>query len=93
MGYVIARLKLLPKEPGITGDKLHDAIQANLPNDMSIRQMKDEPIAFGLFAIFVDIYFEEKDGAMNALESSIDKIDQISEFETVAVSKASTKIG
>ena len=93
MGYVIARLKLLPKEPGITGDKLHDAIQANLPNDMSIRQMKDEPIAFCLFAIFVDIYFEEKDGAMNTLESSIDKIDQISQFETVAVSKASTKIG
>ena len=60
---------------------------------MSIRQMKDEPIAFGLFSIFVDIHFEEKDGAMDTLESAIDKIEQISEFETVAVSKASTKIG
>jgi len=93
LGYVIARLKLLPKEPGMKGDKLHGTIQANLPKDMSIKQIKDEPLAFGLFYIFVDIHFEEKDGAMNALESAIDKIDQISEFETVAVSKTSTKIG
>lgn len=77
----------------MNSDKLQSTIEASLPTDMSIKQMKDEPIAFGLFSIFVDIHFEEKDGAMNTLESAIDNIEQISEFETVAVSKASTKIG
>jgi len=77
----------------MNSDKLQSTIEASLPADMSIKQMKDEPIAFGLFSVFVDIHFEEKDGAMNTLESAIDNIEQISEFETVAVSKASTKIG
>ncbi len=68
-------------------------IRGSLPQGVSLRASKEEPIAFGLMALHVDIQFEEKDKLMEEIESSLQNLDRVSQVEVTAVSKLSTGRG
>jgi len=55
-----------------------------------LRASREEPIAFGLVALIVDIQFEERDKAMDEIESLLQNLDQVSQVDVTAVSKLST---
>ena len=93
MSILVARIKILPTEPGINASKLESLITDILPDKTKLRQITDEPIAFGLFTIFADIEFEDISGTLDILEDSINKLDKVSELETIAVSNTSTGTG
>lgn len=56
----------------------------------TLRASREEPIAFGLVALIVDIQFEERDKAMDEIESLLQNLDQVSQVDVTAVSKLST---
>ena len=59
---LVARMKILPNGPGINASKFEPLIIDILPDGAKIRQITEEPIAFGLFTIFAvyisAIYFQ-----------------------------------
>ena len=46
-----------------------------------------------MFTIFADVEFEDKPGALDVVEECVNKLEQVSELETIAVSNTSTGVG
>ena len=84
---------LKPNGPGINASKFEPLIVDILPDGAKIRQITEEPIAFGLFTIFADVEFEDKPGALEVVEECVNNLEQVSELETIAVSNTSTGVG
>ena len=93
MGLLIARLKVLPEEVGIELSRMVSSIQKNLPANAVIRRTGEDPIAFGLVALLLDVQIEEKEGSTDELEEAVKKSDLVSEVQVLGVSKLSTRIG
>ncbi len=93
LNILVARMKILPTGPGIKASTFEPLIIDILPDGSKIRQITEEPIAFGLFAIFADVEFEDKPGALDVVEECVNKLEQVSELETIAVSNTSTGVG
>lgn len=80
----------MPKSVETNMDDLRKVIKSSLPLGMTLRATREEPIAFGLVALLVDIQFEERDKAMDEIESLLQNLDQVSQVDVTAVSKLST---
>ncbi len=92
MELLVARIKILPQDVAIKPDQLLKDISDALLEGMAIRNSTEEPIAFGLVALIVDIKFEDKEGSMEELENLLNSIENISQIEVKAVSKLSTSV-
>tara|TARA_B100000949_G_C14139367_1_gene389978 strand:- start:15 stop:293 length:279 start_codon:yes stop_codon:yes gene_type:complete len=92
MELLVARIKILPKDVAIKPDQLLKEISAVLLEGMAIRNSTEDPIAFGLVALIVDIKFENEEGSMEKLENLLNSIENISQIEVKAVSKLATKL-
>ena len=79
---LVARMKILPNGPGINASKFEPLIIDILPDGAKIRQITEEPIEF-----------EDKPGALDVVEECVNKLEQVSELETIAVSNTSTGVG
>ena len=93
LNILVARMKILPNGPGIKASTFEPLIIDILPDGAKIRQITEEPIAFGLFTVFADVEFEDKPGALDVVEECVNKLEQVSELETIAVSNKSTGVG
>jgi|TARA_B100001750_G_scaffold202403_1_gene177662 elongation factor 1-beta len=93
MGILVARVKISPTGPGLNASTFEPLISDILPVGSKIRQIKEEPLAFGVFTIFADIEFEDNPGALDVVEECLNKLEQVSELETIAVSNTSTSTG
>lgn len=85
-------MKVLPKGVEIDRENLRESIASHLPSNMSVRSVKEEPIAFGLVALILDIQFEDKENVMDEIESIIKNVDDVSQIQVLAVSKLSTRM-
>jgi elongation factor 1-beta len=92
MGSLIVRMKILPNDVDIKTDNLIESIKAKLPERMTVRKALDEPIAFGLVAVIVDIQIDEKEGLMDALEGAVRSSDLVSQADVIGVSRDSTSL-
>lgn len=93
MGLLIAKMKVLPKEVGTDLKKMTSSIEKVLPKGSVIKKVGEEPIAFGLVALLLDIQVEEKEGAVDRVEEAIKKAELVSEIEVKGISKLSTRVG
>jgi elongation factor 1-beta len=93
MGLLLARIKVLPTEADLDMNKVFESIQSNLPGEMIIKRRIEEPIAYGLVALVLDVQIPEKDGIMESLENAVRLSEFVSEIEVLGISKLSTKIG
>jgi elongation factor 1-beta len=92
MSQLLVRTKVLRKEADINLGEIENQIKANLPQGMSVRSTREEPIAFGLNALMLDFLIEEKEGATDELENAVRKSDLISDLQVLGVSRMSTKL-
>ena len=93
MGMLIAKIKVLPKEVGTDLKKMASSIEKVLPKGAAIKRTGEEPIAFGLVALLLDVQVEEKEGAVDRLEEAVKTSNLVSEVEVKGISKFSTRIG
>lgn len=80
MGDILLELKVFPAE-GANTEELKKRIEENI----SIRGIREEPIAFGLKALVVTIVVPEEGG--NAEEEKLKKLEGVGETETIRATK------
>ncbi|MFN3621894.1 MAG: elongation factor 1-beta [Nitrososphaerales archaeon] len=89
---MLVRLKVLPDDVSISLDELTEKIMNKLPAGFSLLKKVQEPIAFGLSALILDIKIKESEGSLDILESSIKGVEHVSQVDVVGVSRLSTSL-
>jgi len=80
MGTVAIILKVMPESPEVDLVALKREIQEKVP---SVRDIREEPIGFGLKALKVSAIVNDAGGESDAVESEIQKISGVERAEIV----------
>jgi elongation factor 1-beta len=90
MGSVIITYKIFPLDINIDFESLKKEIEKALPEFASVYGYGEEPIAYGLKALLVQIKFpEDKTGVLDELEKRLEGISNISQVQTIDVRRVS----
>jgi len=90
VGSVIVTYKIFPEDIVENFDPLKKEIQAKLPEFSEVTGYGEEPIAFGLKALLIQIKFpEDKTGIVDELETKLSEIKGISQVQTMMVRRSS----
>lgn len=90
MGSVVIFYKIFPSEVTENFDALKNKIEGCMPEFASVYGYGEEPIAFGLKALLVQIKLpEDKTGVLEELEKTLEGISEISQIQTVMVRRTS----
>jgi elongation factor 1-beta len=90
MGSVIITYKVFPTDIINNFDDLKKKIEASLPEFASVDGYGEEPIAYGLRALLVQVKFpEEKTGVLEEFEKKLEGISEISQLQTLMVRRSS----
>jgi elongation factor 1-beta len=90
MGSVIITYKVFPTDVIINFDDLKKKIEANMPEFASVQGYGEEPIAFGLKALLMQVKFpEDKTGVLEEFEKKLEGISEISQLQTLMVRRTS----
>ena len=90
MGSVIVTYKVFPEDIMENFDNLKKEIEKCLPSFASLEGYGEEPIAFGLNALLVQVRFpEDKTGIVDEFESDLGKIKRVSQVQTLFVRRSS----
>ena len=90
MGSIIVTYKIFPEDIVKDFTPLKADITAKLPKTAEITGYGEEPVAFGLVALLVQVRFpEEESGLVDELETKLGQIKGISQVQTLDVRRSS----
>ncbi len=90
MGSVIVTYKVFPEDIVPDFEPLKKQIQIKLPQFVEITGYGEEPVAFGLVALLVQIKVpEDKTGIVDELETALAQIKGVSQVQTMMVRRTS----
>jgi elongation factor 1-beta len=90
MGSVIVTYKVFPEDIMENFDDLKKKIEKCLPEFASLEGYGEEPVAFGLKALLVQVRFpEDKTGIVDEFETDLGKVDRVSQVQTLMVRRSS----
>jgi elongation factor 1-beta len=90
MGTVIVTYKVFPEDIVENFDNLKKQIETKLPKDAAISGYGEEPVAFGLKALLVQVRFpEDQTGLVDEFETEMGKIPGVSQVQTMMVRRSS----
>jgi translation elongation factor aEF-1 beta len=90
MGSVIVTYKVFPEDIMESFDELKNQIAKILPEFATLEGYGEEPIAFGLVALLVQVRFpEDKTGIVDEFETALGKIERVSQAQTLMVRRSS----
>jgi len=90
MAKVLVSIKIFPSDITTDLNQLKKKIEKELPKYTSVYRFDEEPIAFGLTALIAHIIIpEEKPGGLDEVEKQLQKVDEISQMETLMVRRIS----
>jgi translation elongation factor aEF-1 beta len=90
MGSVLVTYKVFPEDIVPSFDDLKAKIKGILPEFAQIEGYGEEPVAFGLVALLVQIkYPEDKSGLVDEFEEKLAKIPGVSQAQTFQVRRTS----
>lgn len=88
MAKIVITYKIFPTDINVDFEKLKKKIEESLPKNVAVYGYGMEPIAFGLNALLAQISLpEEETGLVDQLEKNLQKIEEISQIQTVMVSR------
>jgi elongation factor 1-beta len=83
MGNMLVSMKIFPEDIIINLEELRKKIEQTIPPDSKVLRFNEEPIAYGLKALIVHIIVpEEKQDALEKIETGIRQIKGVSNIET-----------
>jgi len=86
MSKVVISIKIFPSDITVDLAMLKEKVEKNLPEYASVYKFVEEPIAFGLVALIAHIVIpEEKSGGLEEIEERLQKINEVSEIQTLMV--------
>ena len=90
MGHVIVTYKVFPEDVVENFDELKKKIEGVMPASSSLEGYGEEPIAFGLKILLVQVKFpEDETGIVNVFENKLEKIQGVSQVQTLMVRRTS----
>ena len=85
MGRVVATIKIFPEDIVIGIDRIKQAIEEELPKDVTIHKLVEEPIAFGLVALIAHLVIPEEEGQIETVENVLQTIEGVGQTEVLLV--------
>jgi elongation factor 1-beta len=92
MAAYVVRLRVLPQDVSIDAQKLLESITNALGPERPVRASRDEPIAFGLYALIIDVVVPEVEGAIDAVEQAVSTAPLVGQSELQGVSRQSSTL-
>lgn len=90
MGTVIVTYKVFPEDIVKNFEPLKKQIEAKLPPNASVSGFGEEPVAFGLVALLVQVRFpEDQTGLVDEFETELSEIPGVSQVQTAMVRRSS----
>ena len=90
MGSVIVTYKIFPEDIVKSFDDLKKQIDSVKPEFASIEGYGEEPVAFGLVALLVQLKFpEDKSGIVDEFEEKLGKLPGVSQAQCMFVRRSS----
>ncbi len=90
MSSILYRVKIFPKGADTSPSSLSDSIGHQISEKGKIIKATEEPIAFGIIALILDIVADERSGVTDELEELIKSSDLVGGIEPIGVSRLST---
>ena len=87
MGKIVIAYKIFPSEAGIDLELLKEKIKKQLAGIAAIQQFAEEPIAFGLCALKVNMVLPEKEGILDKTEKLITDIEEVGQIQTLGMTR------
>jgi len=89
MAKVLAKIKVMPTSPEVNKEELKEKVKEVIEKtDAVCRGVLDEPLAFGLYAVYVVVEMEEKEGGTEPIEEALRGLENVESVEVVEVSLA-----
>jgi translation elongation factor aEF-1 beta len=85
MGRVVVTIKIFPEDIIIGIDQIKQAIERELPKDVTIHKLVEEPIAFGLVALIAHLVIPEEEGQLETVENILQTIEGVGQTEILLV--------
>jgi len=92
MGSYLVRVKAMPSGPEVPSEKLVESVKSVLGDEMILKGSKVDPIAFGLYAVIIDIIAPEVDGMVDKVEAAVAKAPLVTQSELLGVSRMSSHL-
>ncbi|HTY75240.1 MAG TPA: elongation factor 1-beta [Candidatus Nanoarchaeia archaeon] len=90
MGFVVVTYKVFPEDIVKDFGPLKKEIESRLPKSAELSGYGQEPVAFGLEALLVQIRFpEDEHGIVDELETKLGEIKGVSQVQTMMVRRTS----
>ncbi len=88
MGKIVIAYKIFPSESTVDLELLKEKIKKQLSDIASVQRFSEEPIAFGISALIVNIVLpEHKEGILDETEKRLNSLEEISQIQTLAVNR------
>ena len=87
MGKIVIAYKIFPSESGIDLEMLKEKIKTELSDIAAVQRFAEEPIAFGLCALKVNMVLPEKDGILDETEKRLSKIEEVGQIQTLGMTR------
>ena len=87
MGKIIIVYKIFPTESTVNLEDIKEKIQEKLADIASIKKFAEEPIAFGLCALKVNMVLPEKEGIADETEKRIASIEGVGQIQTLGLTR------
>ena len=87
MGEVLTTMKIMPDSPEEDLEAIKATIESSMPEGAKIHEIAEEPIAFGLVAVILQIITEDGEGGSEAVEEMVQAIDGVASIEITGVGR------
>ena len=88
MGKIVIAYKIFPSEAGIDLELLKEKIKKQLSDIASVQRFAEEPIAFGICALTVNMILpDDKEGILDETEKRLTNIEEVGQIQTIGVNR------
>ena len=87
MGKIVIAYKILPSESTVDLEMLKEKLKKQLTDVAAIQRFAEEPIAFGLSALKVNMILPERDGILDETEKLIMAIEEVGQIDTLGLTR------
>jgi len=91
MAKVVAKIKVMPKDPEIKPNMIKKQVEKILPEGAEITASGEQPIAFGLVALMLNVAVPEESGTkiLDAVQEAIESLEDVESTRVEAVTRIS----
>jgi len=87
LGKIVIAYKIFPSESTVDLELLKEKIKKKLEDIAAIQQFNEEPIAYGLCALKVNMVLPEKEGILDETEKLMADIEEVGQIQTLGMTR------